>query len=207
MELPGDTLWTLTREADKLGLSGSGFLTHRVGVRLIPTARKPEPELTAGMPLSPLRWDDKTPFRLDVPAAKVLVGRCTGERHDFQGASFDVAANASGFAAFALTAMDGKPLAESRRMLLAVAGNVENTGMGWNERRTSVGTNWGTAPTVCEGIEARVTVSTVAKTATVYALDGKGRRVREVPSTLKDGALSFQTGTDFATLWYEIEAQ
>ena len=207
VELPGDTLWTLTREADKLGIPGAGFLTHRIGVRLVPTARKPEPELTAGVPLSPLRWDDKTPFRLDVPAAKVLVGRCTGARHDFDGASFDVAANDSGFAAFALTAMDGKPLAESRRMLLAIAGNVENTGMGWNERRTSVGTNWGTAPTVCEGIEARVTVSTMAKTATVYALDGKGRRVREVPSTLKDSALSFQTDADFATLWYEVAVE
>ncbi len=183
------------------------FLTRRVGVRLSPGVRKPEPGLTAGVPLSPLRWDGVTPIRLDVPAAKVLVGRCTGAKHDFDGASFDVAPNDSGFAAFALTAMDGKPLAESRRILLAVAGDVENTDMGWNERRTSVGTNWGTAPTVCEGIEARVTVSTVAKTATVYALDGKGTRLREVPSRLENGTLAFRTGPESQTLWYEIEAE
>jgi hypothetical protein len=207
VELPGDTLWALSHEAEKLGLSDAGFLTRRVGVRLVPTATKLEPELTAGVPLSPLQWDEKTPFRLDVPAAKVLVGRCTGARHDFKGATFDVEANASGFAAFALTAMDGKPLADSRRMLLAVAGNVENTGMGWNERRTSVGTNWGSAPTVCEGIAARVTVSTVAKNAKVYALDGKGRRLSEVPSELNGGSLTFRTGPENQTLWYEVAAE
>ena len=204
VELPGDTRWALAHEAERLGLSDDVFLTRRVGVRLVPTATKLEPGFTAGVPLSPLQWDEKTPFRLDVPAAKVLVGRCTGARHDFKGATFDVEANASGFAAFALTAMDGKPLADSRRILLAVAGNVENTGMGWNERRTSVGTNWGTAPTLCEGIVARVTVSTVAKAATVYALDGKGNRVRELPNRLEKGMLAFHTSPDSHTLWYEI---
>ena len=204
VELPGDTRWALAHEAERLGLSDDVFLTRRVGVRLSPGVRKPEPGLTAGAPLSPLRWDDDTPFRLDVPAAKVLVGRCTGAKHDFDGASFDVAQNDSGFAAFALTAMDGKPLAESRRILLAVAGDVENTNMGWNERRTSVGRNWGSAPTVCEAIEASVTLATSARSAKVWALDGKGRRLAEVPSRLAGGRLDFRTGPASRTLWYEI---
>ena len=204
VELPGDTRWALAHEAERLGLSDDVFLTRRVGVRLSPGVRKPEPGLTAGAPLSPLRWDDDTPFRLDVPAAKVLVGRCTGAKHDFDGASFDVAPNDSGFAAFALTAMDGKPLADSRRILLAVAGDVENTNMGWNERRTSVGRNWGSAPTVCEAIEAAVTLATSARSAKVWALDGKGRRLAEVPSRLAGGRLDFRTGPASRTLWYEI---
>ena len=207
VNLPGDVVWAVRNAGDSLKLPAGGALTHRIGLRFHPLRQKPSPEITAGVPISPLRWDDKTPFHLDVPAAKVLVGRCAGARHEFDGASFDVAANASGFAAFALTAMDGKPLAESRRALLAVAGNVENTGMGWNERRTSVGTNWGSSPTVCEGIAAEVTVKTTATAAKVYTLDGKGARLREVTSRLENGTLTFSTAPECQTLWYEIEAE
>ena len=86
----------------------------------------------------------------------------------------------------------------------AVAGDVENTNMGWNERRTSVGRNWGSAPTVCEAIEASVTLATSARSAKVWALDGKGRRLAEVPSRLAGGRLAFRTGPASRTLWYEI---
>jgi hypothetical protein len=84
---------------------------------------------------------------------------------------------------------------------------VENTGMGWNVDPTSVGTQWGSPPTICEGIAARVTLRTGAKSAQVYALDGFVARAREVPSTLSAGKLAFDIGPRFRTLWYEIITQ
>ena len=79
--------------------------------------------------------------------------------------------------------------------------------MGWNADHTSVGAKWGSAPTICEGIAARVTLTTTTKRAKVHALDGAGARAGEVPATLAAGKLSFEIGPQFKTLWYEIVAE
>jgi hypothetical protein len=120
------------------------------------------------------------------------------------GVEFTVKANSRNFAVLTLNAFDKQPLDLARRMLLAAAGNVENTGMGWNADHTSVGARWGSSPTICEGIAARVALSTGAKSAKVYALEGSGARAGEVPATLRAGKLAFDIGHQFKTLWYEI---
>ena len=154
---------------------------------------------------SPVAWDAQAMlYTVDAPAAKVVVGRCTGKTTRLAGAEFDVKSNPHNFAVLSLNAADGQPLAQSRRLLLAAVGNVENTDMGWNADHTSVGTRWGNAPTICDGITARVTLATVSKSAKVYALDGGGARAGEVPVSLAKGQLSFEIGPRFKTLWYEI---
>ena len=159
------------------------MLTHRLELRFTPGG-KLEAEVTKGAG-SPVAWDAEAGlYTVDAPAAKAVVGRCTGKTTKLDGAEFDVKANPRNFAVLTLNAVDGQPLAQSRRLLLAAAGNVENTGMGWNADHTSVGTKWGSAPTICEGIAARVTLSTAAKSAKVHALDGAGARAGEVPATL-----------------------
>jgi hypothetical protein len=132
------------------------------------------------------------------------VGRCTGKTTKLDGADFDVKANPRNFAVLTLNAVDGRPLATSGRLLLTAAGNVENSGMGWNADHTSVGTQWGRAPTLCEGIGARVTLATTARSAKVHSLDGAGARTGEVPASLAGGKLTFDIGPRFKTLWYEI---
>jgi hypothetical protein len=117
-----------------------------------------------------------------------------------------VTANPRNFASIALNAADGKPVAVSQRLLLVAAGNVENTGMGWNDDHTSVSRNWGGAPTICEGIAANITLATKLKAAKVFVLDGRGSRAGEVPATLSGGKLIFAIGPQFKTLWYEIAA-
>jgi hypothetical protein len=157
---------------------------------------------------SALAWDtDAALYTVDAPAAKAVVGRCAGKTTALGGAEFDMKTNTCNFAVFTLNAADGKPLAQSRRLLLVAAGNVENTGMGWNADHTTVSNKWGSAPTVCEGIGAKVTLATKLKSAKVFALDGFGARGGEVPATLADGRLSFDIGPQFKTLWYEIAAE
>jgi hypothetical protein len=103
-----------------------------------------------------------------------------------------------------VNSFDGKPTAKSSRLLLTAAGNVENTGMGWNAEHTTVGTRWGSAPTICEGVAAKVTLRSTAKKATVYALDEKGKRTETLPAKMNEGQISFEIGPKFKTLWYEI---
>ena len=188
------------------GLTAEDLTTHRLGLRFTRDG-KLGAEISKGA-RSPISWDRAAGiYTVDVPAAKVVVGRCTGRTTTLEGAQFEVSTNPHNFAVLTLNAADAKPLARSSRLLLVAAGNVENTGMGWNADHTTVGTQWGHAPTICEGIQAKLAITTDAKAARVYALDGNGARAGEVPSSLAAGKLSFAIGPEFKTLWYEVAAE
>ena len=190
----------------KAGVEPGDLLTHRWTVRFTSGGKLAADKTGTGG--SQIAWDAEAAlYTVDAPAAKAVVGRCTGKVTRLDGTEFEVKSNERNFAVMTLNAMDGKPIAQSHRLLLAAAGNVENTGMGWNDRHTSVGSHWGTAPTVCEGIAAKVVVATQLKSAKVFALDGSGARAGEVPAALADGKLTFEIGPQFKTLWYEIAAE
>ncbi len=210
LQIPVDRVEELTAETVSMasvwkqaGVAAGDLLNHRLELRFAQTGKLAAEVAKAGA--SPVAWDGEARlYTVDAPTAKVVVGRCTGTTTRLGGAEFDVRTNAHNFAVLTLTAVDGQPLARSRRLLLVAAGNVENTGMGWNADHTSVGTRWGSAPTVCEGIAARVTLPTPAGSAKAYALDGAGARAREVPVSVAGGKLSFDIGPRFKSLWYEI---
>jgi hypothetical protein len=188
------------------GVAARDLLTHRLELRFTPGG-KLEAEVSPDAK-PPVAWEAGAGlYTVDAPAAKAVVGRCPGKTTQLEGARFEVQPNARSFAVLTLSAVDGRPLANSGRLLLVAAGNVENTGMGWNADHTSVGTQWGRAPTICEGIGAKVSLATAAKAARVYALDGAGARAGEVPATLAAGQISFDIGPRFKTLWYEIVAE
>jgi Beta-galactosidase len=188
------------------GLTTEDIISHRLALRFTPGG-KLGAEISKNAP-SPVSWDTAAGiYTLDVPAAKAVVGRCTGRTTSLKGVDFEVRTNSPNFAVLTLNAVDDRPVAQSSRMLLVAAGDVENTGMGWNADHTTVGTQWGRAPTICEGIEARVAIDTRAKAARVYVLDGDGAHAGEVPSTLSAGKLAFKIGPQFKTLWYEIVAE
>ncbi|MDP3851031.1 MAG: beta-galactosidase [Luteolibacter sp.] len=185
------------------GLAAGNFLTHRLNLHFTQDGGATA-EITkeAG---SPVAWNRETGlYTVNAPSAKAVVGRGTGKTIKLDGAQFEVRANPRNFAVLTLNAADGKPMEQAGRVLLTAVGNVENTGMGWNVNHTSVGSKWGRAPSLCEGIAAKVTLTTAARTAKVHVLDGSGARNGEVPAILHDGKLVFEIGPQFKTLWYEI---
>jgi hypothetical protein len=106
------------------------------------------------------------------------------------------------YAAIICTSLDGKAVEQSSRLLLAAVGSAENQDMKWNETRTSVSANWGHGPTIVNGIPLDVSLN--AKVKSVHALDGTGKRTREI-EIKHDGDVSrFHAGPEFKTLWYEI---
>lgn len=203
-ELTADNV-SLPNAWKQAGVSTSHLLTHRLEVKFTPNGKlEADVSKQAG---SVAAWDTNSAiYTVNAPAARSVVGRCTGKVTRLDGVEFDVKANPRDFAALCLNSMDGQPVVQSRRLLLAAASNVENTGMGWNADHTSVGTKWGTAPTICEGIAARVTLLTQLPRAKVHALDGAGTRAAEVPASLTGGKLTFEIGPQFKTLWYEVVA-
>jgi len=65
------------------------------------------------------------------------------------------------------------------------------------------GTIWGGAPTLVEGIQARVKIK-ASEALEVWALDNTGERAEEVPVSVDGDYRTFNIGQEYKTIWYEI---
>ena len=109
------------------------------------------------------------------------------------------------FCAVTLASLDGQPLARSARMLLSAAATAGNTGMQWNQKRTSLA-NWGTAPTVIEPVTGSVTLRNLERARDVRStpLDGAGRPIGgEIAAKKTAAGWEFKIGTPVTT-WYAV---
>ena len=140
------------------------------------------------------------------------------------------------FAAVLLTALDDRPLAESRHMLLTAPGavlrscesdpprplklvNYPGTTDWWTLERDKgyedrpSGTNGpGAGPSWMERVECRVSIAVKAKALSVYPLDGAGRRLEALGAahTVRgEGGFQIHLQADGQALspWYEIVAR
>jgi hypothetical protein len=150
---------------------------------------------------------EKAVFTADSPYTKIMAGFLGGQSASLSGWLVEVSAMPRNFAVLTLTAVDDKPIEQSKSLLLTAVGSVENTGMQWNAARNSIGDRWGTGPTLAEGVPASVAVHTLALSATVYALDSTGRRGNKLDSKLVGSTLTFAISPADRTLWYEIETK
>lgn len=151
------------------------------------------------------RGDNKrAAYSVDAPGAKIVAGFVGGQTVTLGGGSFTFAANttANNFAVLTLAALDDKPLASSSKFLLTLAARVENTGQTWRPDRHAL-TNWGTGPTLAEGVDATVTLQTDGARK-VFALDSAGKPKRELPAIYAHGKLTFRAQPSEQTLWYAV---
>jgi hypothetical protein len=144
-------------------------------------------------------------FTVNAPALRMVAGEVADRTVALGDLSLGFGRWASGHAVLAAVALDGKPLAESTKIMVSVAARVENQGMGWNADRTSVGRRWGTGPAIAERVPVEVTLPGTGWTA--VPLDGKGSPQR--PLALRtSGSRSTVSlnaaGTD-SSLWFLIE--
>jgi hypothetical protein len=80
--------------------------------------------------------------------------------------------------------------------------------MKWkNAEKSSVGRDWGSAPSLVEGIPANITYAKTASKIAVWALDEKGNRKDQIPVASINGRQQFTIKPQWKTLWYEIEIQ
>jgi hypothetical protein len=177
----------------------------RSAVRLVRSEPRPRPEAP------PFEWipqpADAARCRYASATSVGVIGYVGGRTERVGAVRFAVEKTASDFAVLTVSSLDARPIPASRSLLVTAVGRVENTGMGWNADRTSVGDRWGHGPTIAEGIPADIQIETRARTAAVYALTPNGARGRVVPSTLSDGVLRFHIGPGERTLWYEVVSE
>jgi hypothetical protein len=80
---------------------------------------------------------------------------------------------------------------------VVACGTAENTGMAWQDAtKTSVGRNWGKAPSLVEGVPAKLTFP---GNVVVWALDERGQRRERLPNG--------EIGPQYRTIWYEVVVQ
>lgn len=256
VEIPitADLRWKVARARRSHNLADtlSGFgiyretlaLVHRIG--LVKAEDHPHAPPIPDPGVSPYRSDtrefaydeDRKIFFLHAPLAAGVFGFLGTEKPAVSGPlEVRLAGSASGFAAILLTARDGKPIAESTRLLLSTPGGVMPTQPGTNpprpQRLVPYGTdagwwtiekdpatpekmsgpqNSGVAPLWMERVESYLTLHIAARRLTVYPLDGAGARVQPLPaaavSSIGGGyRIHLQGAGQFFTPWYEITVE
>ena len=139
------------------------------------------------------------------PQAVGATGFLGGRRTQAGPATFEVEPSARNFASLTLAALDSRPLAQSRSLLLTAIDKAENAGLGWNAARTFASNSW-QGPVQAYGVQAKISLPLLARAAQVFALDATGARRAEIASRLEGGRLSFDIAPRDATVWYEIAA-
>src|SRR5690606_32097140 len=99
---------------------------------------------------------------------------------------------------------DGKP----SQILLTATGLSENKGMKTKilPKEMMHIEDWGTGPTMVEGIPATISIPADVRRVKCYALDERGERKKEL-EVVAGGTqqATFEINPDFRTIWYEIE--
>lgn len=226
--LRGSWAWRLVDGADT-GLRGEMGLLHRLAVAVegqsVPAdALRPE-QVNVNTSLfvadtGQLVWDLATAGRgvvtLSAPRSKAVVGFGGGRTFDLgDGVRVEPGdARQNGFGVITLTVKQGALSAnptQTVQVLITATGYVQNTGWGWEElgdNRVTVRNNWGSAPSLVEGIQARITLPMPASMVQAWALDGRGARKTRLPiSSDSNGRAVIEIGPQYQTLWYEVTAQ
>jgi hypothetical protein len=124
---------------------------------------------------------------------------------------------ANGFSAIALTALDGDSFSSAQKILITALGTQYNTNaqyyqypdtlisfppaMGIN---VTLKNQWGTSPTIVEGIPATVILPCPYSSTSVWALDTTGARKAAISITNNNGFASVSIDPAYQTLWYEV---
>lgn len=91
-----------------------------------------------------------------------------------------------------VSALDDQPIRRSRRLLVTHLTDLQNTGIRYAEPERKTLLAWGGLPHLVRAGKAEVTISLSSpRKYHVWALAPNGKRLAEVPATVKDGALCF----------------
>lgn len=196
-------LWT--REAK---LNGALALLHRTALVIAPDAPasavtgNPPPALKPPYTSDTGEWNWNTDtgiFLLQAPAARIWSGEIGGADLAAGDTTLSTAAldAPSPRATAVLLALDGQPIAQSKKLLLTALRRVENEGMKWNEQRTSVSDQWGGGPAKILGYHAKLTLPPGTKWK-IETLTSTGT----IKEKISDAATEVAITPQHQTMWW-----
>jgi hypothetical protein len=167
-------------------------------------------EAAAGMPIrsdtGELAWFHGATgsglVTVNTARSQALIGFCRGSKEATENLALEPEVP---FCAVTLGALDDQPIAKSGRLLLTAAARMANSGMEWNEKRTSLIT-WGKAPTVVEPVSGRVTLKQMegARSIECQPLDGAGRPLGRPIAAHRSGSDWTVVLGEPATTWFVV---
>jgi len=192
--------------ADTFGAPRNSALTRQVGIGTQAAPRIPLPTKSVTGELS---WGLTGPagpaVAIDSARSKALIGYRLGLPIDSGGVELELLSARNDWGTLIATLIEGKDFSSSGHVLLTALGQVENTGQRWlDEKKTTLGRNFGNAPTLVEGIAARVRLPIPAARVRAWSLDERGSRREEIVVSGEDRA-TLEIGERYRALWYELE--
>lgn len=209
--------------AGNVGVPREASLIHRVAIaaggQVAPAgALKPEQVQVVGdrfvSDTDELVWNLHEQGRgvvtMNAAKSKAVIGFGEGKQFDLGGVVVEPGPTLqAGWSAITVTAMEGEFSKAPCRMLVTATGVAENTHMGWkNPEKSTVGKDWGEAPTLVEGVPARITLPFSAKSVEVWSLDECGQRKARLSAVAGVGGNAVVAiGPEQKTIWYEVLAK
>ncbi len=186
-----------------------GYLNHRFGVRFSGEGVEPQVPKVASGPASTLidsghlHWTHRpAQFIVRAPAVRVAVGEIGGRGLDLGDVRLELGLEPGTWICAALVSLDSLPVNQSQRLLFSVATRAENSGMGWNRERTTVGDRWGSTPVVVQDVPGLLVLP--GGPVRAVALDPAGVPTRNVEVS---GGNRVKLGGNSKTLWYYLERE
>lgn len=106
------------------------------------------------------------------------------------------------------SSLDDAPISSSGRILLTHLTDVQNSGIRYADAERRILLGWGKAPHLMRAGRAKVSLAVSTGVWKVWALSSTGHRIREVPSSLQGGHLTFMADVAAdpacATYLYEL---
>jgi len=109
------------------------------------------------------------------------------------------------FCSIIVTSLDGEPIAASGSLLLVATARSANSGMQWNNKRTSL-ESWGDVPVVIEPVKGQISLRNLEpyNGAEAIALDGTAKSIGKLSNvTISADNIQIPVGEP-ATTWYLI---
>ncbi len=149
----------------------------------------------------------KGTLRIMTPNTQCIVAPA-GE--SLQAGSLHIADNTT-FASVSISSMDGRPVDQSRRMLMFHLTPVINTDMAFSDETMRTLYDWGRLPYLARTGSVRVTLKHPNPHLRVYAVASNGTRMGRIPADYVDGAhtftLAIRSDDPHPTMIYEVAAQ
>ena len=186
--------------SDPLGQAGD-----RASVCLFLRGDLPAVGMDADVAASPSLQIDKTRGSFSIDTPKTAGGFSPSGRLVSGPVAFDPGETATTLWA---SAVDGRPIATSRRLLVTHLTDVQANGNVYADSEKRVLLKWGSYPPVVRNGRAKVELAVAKPRAfAVWALETTGRRLEKIPSQVVDGKLVFTVdvkGPNGARMLYEL---
>lgn len=202
-------------EGHQLGLDPAVSLMHRTALKVGRVA-SPKADVPAlrdraliASDTGEVTWDRRQKGQemvtIRAPRARAVIGFVDGRTMTLGDVKLTPGPTLQGWCTLTLVQTEGDSFRSPGRALLTATGYVQNSGMRWkNAERSTVGTDFGQAPTLVESVPAKVVLPVAPQRLEIWVLDERGQRRKQLEArSAGDGASEFSIA-GARSLWFEL---